>query len=315
MNEPVITRAPARRALRLGGANGILLRLGLIVLAATAVHEHVMRTSSLVVLLGFLLAGAILAEPLARYATAWLAFSLLRGIADDAGLPDRGGLFASADSWIGFGVTPTERLQNLLYTSGQLGIIDQAAIWIHASYYFVPHLIAIGIWWSCRKNGMQLFDTYLRATIAVMAAGVLLYVLLPTSPPWLESNGSSQLDVTRIVHAANSNPTVSREQIYTIFTDPNPIAAMPSLHTAITVLAAWALWRRNRPLGMLAAVYAMAMGLALVYLGEHYVIDVLAGAALTGIVVVIIQRRDVPVGRLLPPQTMHREGSYPPGSV
>ncbi len=276
--------------LRLGGTGGILLRIGLIILAIIAIREHVMRTSSLAVLMAFLLAGVILTLPLARYAAAWLVFSLVRGVADDVGLPDRGGLFATVDSWIGAGVTPTERLQGMFYTLGQIGIIDQAAIWVHASYYFVPHLIAVTIWWPCRKSGSPLFDTYLRAMVAVMVAGVVLYALLPTSPPWLETNGSSHLDVTRIVHAANSNPTVSREQIYTIFTDPNPIAAMPSLHTAITVLAAWVVWQRHRPLGILAAGYAAAMGLALVYLGEHYVIDVLAGIALTATVVAVIQR-------------------------
>lgn len=292
MNEPVHAHAPTRWAPRLGGVNGVLLRLGLIALAAIAVHEHVMRTSSLVVVLGLLLAGAILAAPLVRYAVAWLAFSLVRGLADDAGLPDRGGLFAAADSWLGFGSAPTERLQDAFYTAGRLGLLDQAAIWVHASYYIVPHLIAVGVWWRCRKNGSRLFDTYLRATIAVMAIGVLLYVLLPTSPPWLETNGSGHLDVTRIVHAANSDPAASRDQIYTVFTDPNPIAAMPSLHTAITFLAAWVLWRHNRPLGVLAAGYALAMGLALVYLGEHYVVDVLAGTVLTGAVVAVVTRMD-----------------------
>lgn len=281
----------------LGGGKGILLRAAVVLLAVIAASEHVMSQSSLIVLLGFVLAGLLLAAPLARYAAAWLVFSLARGLADDIGFPNQGGFFAEVDRWLSLGMTPTERLQDLFYTSGQLGIIDHAAIWVHASYYFVPHAIAIGVWWVCRKNDSKLFETYLRATIAVLGVGLLLYVLLPTSPPWLETFGHGTLDVTRIVNIANSDPA-TRDQIYTIFTDPNPIAAMPSLHTAITALGAWILWQYNRRLGLLAAVYALLMGVSLVYLGEHYLVDVLAGAAITGVVVSVIKRRDAPVGRL-----------------
>lgn len=282
---------PARSwVARLGGVRGIALRLGLIALAVIAASEHVMRQSSLIVLAGFLLAGLILAAPLARYAAAWLVFSLARGLADDIGFPDQGTFFANVDRWLGFGVTPTERLQDAFHTAGQLGIIDHLAVWVHASYYVAPHLVAIGLWWFGRRNGSPLFDTYLKGVIGVMLIGILMYVLLPTSPPWLETSTHPGMDVTRIVNAASGNPT-DQEQLYTVFTDPNPIAAMPSLHTAITVLAAWALWQRNRALGILATVYAVLMGASLVYLGEHYVIDVIAGLAVVAVVVGVMRKR------------------------
>lgn len=275
---------------RLGGARGIAFRLALIALAAIAADQHVMRQSSLLVLLGFLLAGALLALPLARYAAAWLVFSLARGLADDVGFPDQGGFFAEVDRWIGLGVTPTERLQGLFYTPGQLGVVDTISIWTHASYYVVPHLIAIGIWWLSRRTSHELFTLYLRATIVVMVLGVLLYVLLPTSPSWLEAHEHPTLDVVRIVHAADADSTVSDDQIYTVFTDPNPRAAMPSLHTAITVLAAWVLWLYDRRLGVLGGIYALTMAFALVYLGEHFVIDILAGLAVAGMAMLFVPR-------------------------
>lgn len=276
---------------RLGGVRGIVLRLALVGIALLAASQHVLRQSSLLVLGGLLLAGLVLAAPLARYAAAWLVFSLLRGEADDIGLPDQGAFFAEVDRWIGFGATPTERLQDLFYTFGQLGLVDTIAIWTHASYYVVPHAVAIGIWWGCRKRDLRVFDTYLRAVVTVMVLGIMLYVLLPTSPPWLETNGHASMDVTRIVHAANADSTVRQDQIYTVFTDPNPVAAMPSLHTAITMLAAWVLWLYDRRLGVLGVAYAALMAFALVYLGEHYVIDVLAGLAVAGIAAFLTTRR------------------------
>jgi membrane-associated phospholipid phosphatase len=61
----------------------------------------------------------------------------------------------------------------------------------------------------------------------------------------------------------------------------NPVAAMPSLHFATSVMAATLLAETGPVAGTLGSTYALALGFALVYLGEHYVADLLAGLALT----------------------------------
>jgi hypothetical protein len=61
----------------------------------------------------------------------------------------------------------------------------------------------------------------------------------------------------------------------------NPLAAMPSLHFATSVMAAQLLAETGPVAGALGWAYASTLGLALVYLGEHYAIDLIAGAALT----------------------------------
>jgi membrane-associated phospholipid phosphatase len=64
----------------------------------------------------------------------------------------------------------------------------------------------------------------------------------------------------------------------------NPLAAMPSLHFATSLMAALLLAEVGPLAGALGFSYALTLGFALVYLGEHYVVDLLAGAALTGAV-------------------------------
>jgi hypothetical protein len=61
----------------------------------------------------------------------------------------------------------------------------------------------------------------------------------------------------------------------------NPLAAMPSLHFATSMMAAQLLAETGPVAGALGWGYAATLGFALVYLGEHYVVDLLAGAALT----------------------------------
>ena len=60
----------------------------------------------------------------------------------------------------------------------------------------------------------------------------------------------------------------------------NPLAAMPSLHFATSVMAAHVLSERGRCRARSGWTYALTLGFALVYLGEHYVIDLVAGLTL-----------------------------------
>ena len=53
----------------------------------------------------------------------------------------------------------------------------------------------------------------------------------------------------------------------------NPLAAMPSLHFATSVMAAHVLSDAGPVQGALGWAYAGTLGFALVYLGEHYVVD------------------------------------------
>jgi membrane-associated phospholipid phosphatase len=69
---------------------------------------------------------------------------------------------------------------------------------------------------------------------------------------------------------------------------------MPSLHFATSLMAAEILSEVDAIAGGVGWGYAAALGLALVYLGEHYLIDLLGGAALAEVV-----RRAAPRARPL----------------
>ena len=60
----------------------------------------------------------------------------------------------------------------------------------------------------------------------------------------------------------------------------NPFAAMPSLHFGTSVMAARVLSDIGRGPGALGWAYALTLGFGLVYLGEHYLVDLLAGFGL-----------------------------------
>ena len=70
----------------------------------------------------------------------------------------------------------------------------------------------------------------------------------------------------------------------------NPVAAVPSLHAAYTLLFAIYLWRVRRWARPLLAAYVAAMAFALVYTAEHYVADILLGWAYCVFAVWVVHR-------------------------
>eukprot|EP01041_Mallomonas_annulata_P025980 gene25980-47157_t len=132
----------------------------------------------------------------------------------------------------------------------------------------------------------------MRRFATVLAIACVSFVLLPTAPPWMAAGGSETivldalpplerpagrgwdaLHLDSFVHAWETGRDWA-----------NPVAAMPSLHAAFSLMgvAFWLPRIRRRWVRAAMLVYPLVMGVALVYLAEHWVVDVLAGWAVVG---------------------------------
>ena len=65
--------------------------------------------------------------------------------------------------------------------------------------------------------------------------------------------------------------------------DPNPVAANPSLHSALPFIGFLALRTLRPGLAWLALAWCGLVWLSVVYLGEHYVLDVVTGVGLASL--------------------------------
>jgi membrane-associated phospholipid phosphatase len=216
-------------------------------------------------------------------AAAWTAFVLglhafmfLRSMADDVGFPVRYGYPILLDRALFFGAVPTVWLQALFYTPGKLNALDWAMLWTHVSYFAVPSAVAFALL-LFRPDS---FTPFLAAMLATAYVALPVHVLVPTAPPWLAGNAGVLPPVARIMQEAIGVQTWNDG---VALVGDNAVAAMPSLHTAFTMLVALALARFGREAAVLGWVYLTTMAFALVYLGEHYVVDEIAGAALAWI--------------------------------
>jgi membrane-associated phospholipid phosphatase len=198
-----------------------------------------------------------------------------------------------ADCALGLGELPTVRLQRALARSGPDGpvwrALDAALVWTHWAWFMVPHGSVAFI--LARHRGR--FPRAAAMTYAVFDVGVVFYWVLPTAPPWYAAlSGASEGGRTPAVAPEVRRMMVEYGEtfwgdgwgpLYSVF-GGNPLAAMPSLHFATSVMATLLLLEVGILPGAVVCAYTLALGFALVYLGEHYVVDLLAGAALTGFV-------------------------------
>jgi membrane-associated phospholipid phosphatase len=157
--------------------------------------------------------------------------------------------------------------------------LDIAAVAVHASHFAFFLLFGL-VLWHLRP---AYFLRFRRALLLVMAIGLLGYLCVPTIPPWLASQQFHLLPP--INHVVTQVYTNSVGDLYGTF-DTNPVAAMPSLHAAFPAMCALiGFLAYGKRAGVMLALYATAVMLAVVYLGEHYAVDVVAGVGVAAVAV------------------------------
>jgi membrane-associated phospholipid phosphatase len=202
-----------------------------------------------------------------------------------------------ADRLLGLGELPSVRLQRALSRPGEVTVLDRVLTVVHWVWFVEPHLALI--WILARRN--ERFPRAARQLAAAYDLGCVVYFMVPTAPPWWAAEQgylAEELgrDSARVV--ATARPPALRRVMVEVgervwgrawpalyeSLGGNPWAAMPSLHFATSVLAAILLAEAGALPGAAGWSYALALGFALVYLGEHYAIDLVAGLGLVAAV-------------------------------
>jgi membrane-associated phospholipid phosphatase len=187
------------------------------------------------------------------------------------------------DRTIGLGRLPNARLQRLLVPAdGRVTRFDRLLTFAHWAWFFEPHLSLVFV--LLRDQGR--FIRAARQMATCFDLGCAIYILLPTAPPWWAAangyTGDERIE-RRMVDVGEDVWGRAWEPLFN-GVDGNPWAAMPSLHFGASVLAAILLSESSPAAGAAGWTYAGVLGFALVYLGEHYVVDLLAGLGLVAIV-------------------------------
>lgn len=244
-------------------------------------------------------AGAI---ALGGYGAIWLGFNLARAVADDAGLAMAGRtLVSSVETRLFGGTLPSQWLQERFHDPDQVRAHDLVLALVHASFFITPFVLAVMLYWKRRA----VFHRYCLATAFAFGLGLVGFLLLPTAPPWLSDPDTVTRVTVQALSMGNDGVTGTGEATTTgnprLAFEPNHVAAMPSVHVAAAVLVFLAMRRTAAWLALPGAAYALAMTLAVVYLGEHFLLDALVGWAIALVGWQIARRFAPPQGLLTGP--------------
>lgn len=284
--EPESRQAAARqhRAGRLWqaarGRRVLLLVQALYVLAFCGwlLYEHSFPDPDVVAI--FLLVFALVAARGLRFLQDWTPFVLvllayigLTGVTQGLVARVHYGFPIVADRAMFSGHLPTVWLQARFYHPGHMSWYDYGATLLYPLHFVVPLIVAFVFWWWLPRYYWPFVISYL----LLCYAGFLTYVVYPMAPPWLAGSVGRIPPVHVIVAEVNYGGVINPVELGTRWFKTNPVAAMPSLHAGFPVLVWLVLWYVWPRWGWTSIVYPLAMSLAVVYLGEHYVIDVLVG--------------------------------------
>jgi len=250
----------------------------------------------------------------ALYIGGFAMFSLLRSFTDETGIPTHIGDLVEAEKAVAFGTVPTVWLQGQFFDPTNIGWLDRATTYVHWSYFALPHIFAAYLYFQRR----DLFQRYVLLFVGVLTVGLVMYTVFPAAPPWVASL-RGQLDPTyKVVTEVGSELNVNIYQYFdNRLRDSNPVAAMPSIHMAVSFAVMLIAFRRSFVLGFMALLYCFAMGFSLVYAGEHYIIDIGAGILVTLLVYAAMETwfhlQERRTGRVMAP--MEVEGDPGRGSA
>jgi membrane-associated phospholipid phosphatase len=213
------------------------------------------------------------------------AYDLTRGVADKLGIGVHVHPMIDFDKAVFFGQTPTEWLQHHLYDPHVLSGWNVAFTLIYTSYFITPFALAGWLWAHDRREYLR----FAKRLVSLAIAGVITYILFPAAPPWMAADEGLLHNVVRTTSEGWKIIGVGTSILFSEGqASVNLVAAVPSLHSAFTMLVALFLWDRvrwrwARPLLLL---YPAAMGVTLMATGEHYFFDVLLGWLYAGAVMI-----------------------------
>lgn len=216
----------------------------------------------------------------------FFAYELMRGYADNFGAEVHVADVLGLERWLFLGHVPTAVLQQWLHPASGIDLVAVVATVFYFLHFPLPLAVAFFLWLRRRR----VFYDFVAALIVLSMAGFLTYLVLPVAPPWYAAEQGLLPGVEYLKRdgfAGLAALAGFRESDY-LFSyafysiNPNEVAAFPSLHAGYPFLAFLFARRAFGRIGWLMLIYTAAVWFSIVYLADHYVVDILGGVAYAG---------------------------------
>jgi len=162
-----------------------------------------------------------------------------------------------------FGNIPTLILQQFYRNT----VFDFVAVFFYSLHFIIPTVFGFTLWRYSPENYWKYVFTFLICSYSAL----ITFLIYPSAPPWYGVHAS------RILFQIDSE--IGTPVYHTIFDfiQPNYFAAFPSLHATYPWLISLYSIKIKRIKALPILIIPIGVWFSAVYLGEHYVIDLIGG--------------------------------------
>ena len=141
------------------------------------------------------------------------------------------------------------------------------------SFFYSLHLPLVVITsFALWRFNRQVFGKYVTAMVLTSYAALVTFILLPTAPPWYQG-------VAHDLFYGGTSSSLPNGLLYVVSVfESDKFASFPSLHAAYAVLFSYFMIKLDRRLAFVAIPITVGILFSTVYLGQHYLLDLVAGA-------------------------------------
>jgi membrane-associated phospholipid phosphatase len=176
-----------------------------------------------------------------------------------------------------FGSIPTVMLQQLY----RMQFLDYMGAFFYSIHFFAPTIFAFLLWRSAPKY----YYKYAAGLAVLTYSALITFLVFPVAPPWYGVNG-----VTRILFDVDNSLGAPVYRTIYDFIEPNQFAAFPSMHSALPWLISLFALKIGKTKALPILIFPFGVWFSAVYLGEHYIVDVLGGIVYATVAFVIAEK-------------------------
>ncbi len=163
------------------------------------------------------------------------------------------------------------------------GLTDVASV-LYGLHFPLVMVSAVLLWYSDKS----LYKRYVYSLVACSYVSLVFYVLVPSAPPWYTSAATNLLQ-TQDVPQGSPNFFSALDSIGELI-ESDKLAAFPSLHAAYVALFCYFTLRLRKSYGIVSVPITAGVLFSTIYLGQHFIIDLVAGGAIAATCVLVVTR-------------------------
>ncbi|MBO3802761.1 MAG: inositol phosphorylceramide synthase [Candidatus Brockarchaeota archaeon] len=211
----------------------------------------------------------------APFTTLFMAYEAMYGIADNVSAIVHVNELISAE-FLMFGAIPTLMLQQFYRNP----IFDYVGAFFYSLHFIAPTTFGFILW----KRSPKDYWRYSIAFLLCSYGALMTFVMYPSAPPWFG------LKASRILFQIDREIGVPVYSTIIDYVQPNPFAAFPSLHAAYPWLISIYAIKIKRVKALPILLIPAGVWFSAVYLGEHYIVDLLGGVAYSTFAFVFVEK-------------------------